>query len=192
MMRNSPLDEKSRVTFLNEAIFDYCTILYHHTSSIQDFLSMSNSTVPQKVLNLPYADGRLVMDIQAYKKAIKETKCPDQILIFCDMALALSGISSEHYTTAQIKQQHGLRQADTPAARAQKAKEYLNKQEVFLNAKGRNPSDCCSNCGKSERSAETLRYCGGCNLLRYCGSTCAKEHWKKGHKTRCNKMTMKK
>jgi len=35
--------------------------------------------------------------------------------------------------------------------------------------------------------AKGSKRCGGCEVVRYCSRTCAKAHWKQGHKDECGK-----
>ena len=44
----------------------------------------------------------------------------------------------------------------------------------------------CANCGLPEDSGVALRPCSRCKLVRYCGTECQAQHWKKGgHKQNC-------
>ena len=44
----------------------------------------------------------------------------------------------------------------------------------------------CASCGTTENDDIKLRKCTACQLVRYCGVKCQKEHWKK-HKKECRK-----
>ena len=44
----------------------------------------------------------------------------------------------------------------------------------------------CANCGIPEQPDVALRPCSRCKLVRYCGTECQAQHWKKGgHKPFC-------
>jgi hypothetical protein len=44
----------------------------------------------------------------------------------------------------------------------------------------------CANCSIPESSSTILRPCSRCKLVRYCGTECQAQHWKKGgHKHNC-------
>ena len=44
----------------------------------------------------------------------------------------------------------------------------------------------CANCSLPEQPGVTLRPCSRCKLVRYCGTECQSQHWKKGgHKQFC-------
>ena len=44
----------------------------------------------------------------------------------------------------------------------------------------------CANCSLPEQTGVALRPCSRCKLVRYCGTECQVQHWKKGgHKQYC-------
>ena len=44
----------------------------------------------------------------------------------------------------------------------------------------------CANCSLPEQPGVALRPCSRCKLVRYCGTECQAQHWKKGgHKKHC-------
>ena len=43
----------------------------------------------------------------------------------------------------------------------------------------------CANCSLPEQPDVALRPCSRCKLVRYCGTECQAQHWKKGHKEFC-------
>ena len=47
----------------------------------------------------------------------------------------------------------------------------------------------CANpaCGRLEGVIGSLRACGGCRSVLYCGVACQKQHWGGGHRAECKK-----
>ncbi|KAG2494780.1 hypothetical protein HYH03_007023 [Edaphochlamys debaryana] len=43
----------------------------------------------------------------------------------------------------------------------------------------------CGSYGTASEAELSLRQCGGCRTVRYCGSECQKAHWRGGHKEEC-------
>lgn len=44
---------------------------------------------------------------------------------------------------------------------------------------------CCSECGKREAGADSLRKCGTCKSRQYCNKECQRKHWQSAHKSEC-------
>ncbi len=43
----------------------------------------------------------------------------------------------------------------------------------------------CGNFGGHCKGALSLKQCGGCRAVRYCGADCQRAHWRAGHKAEC-------
>lgn len=53
----------------------------------------------------------------------------------------------------------------------------------------REPEPCCAMCWRSPPHVE-LGFCGGCNVVRYCGAQCAQRHWVFEHHSRCSRAAL--
>ena len=47
----------------------------------------------------------------------------------------------------------------------------------------------CGWCGALSPDPHGLKHCGGCMTVLYCGTDCAKAHWRRGHRAECHAKT---